>query len=295
MFDWIRRHRRTIVVGGILFLAAMMVLSAIPTFTLTGQATQVAAAEGVVKARIVRDYQVSIVRVLTVPKSGVSERDLRKAVEGVEGVERVSAQKTKLAGQEVVVVDALVPITMDPNQARKDVEKALKDKVMAQRSVVIKGSVFMFQASYDGKPDAKRVKEAVRRELGRRVMDGPDVKVRYNAVIGRVLCNVSDGKHVEVKRRIERALKETGARGCLVLEQLTVQLGRVSVTLLGPGEEKIGSRTVNFEGRTVPAMVLPEHAKSGSVELWLWMSNMGGRQRVFLVDNSVVKGSYSVF
>ncbi len=296
MFDWIRRHRRTIVTAGILFLAGMMVLSAIPTFTLSGQTGgRVVAARAVVKAKIVRDYQVSIVRALVVPKRGVSGKELRKAVEGVESVERVSVQKTKIKGYEVYVVDALVPSTVDPSQARKDVEKVLKGKSMAERSVVVKGSVFLFQASYDGKPDKRKVEEAVRRELGNRVMDGPSVKVRYNSVVGRVLCNVSDGKHVEVKRRIERALRKTGARGCLVLEQLTVQLGRIRVDLLGPGEEKVGTRTVNFSGRTVPAMVLPEHARQGEVSLWFWMSASGGRQRVFLVDQSVVQGHYTVF
>ncbi|MEO2241195.1 MAG: hypothetical protein ABGY09_03905 [Euryarchaeota archaeon] len=296
MFDWIRRRRRTIVTAGILFLAGMMVLSAIPTFTLSGQAGgRVVAARAVVKAKIVRDYQVSIVRALVVPKRGVSEEELRKAVEGVESVERVSVQKTKIKGYEVYVVDALVPSTVDPNQAKRDVERVLKGKAMAERSAVVKGSVFLFQASYDGRPDKRRVEEAVRRELGNRVMDGPSVKVRYNSVVGRVLCNVSDGKHVEVKRRIERALRKTGARGCLVLEQLTVRLGRVRVDLLGPGEEKVGTRTVNFSGRTVPAMVLPEHARQGEVGLWFWMSTSGGRQRVFLVDQSVVQGHYTVF
>ncbi|WP_088336005.1 hypothetical protein [Methanopyrus sp. KOL6] len=294
MFGWIRRHRRSIVTAGIIFLAAMMVLSAIPSFMMGGQSA-VAAAEGTVDASIVKDYQVSVVRYLAVPKPGVKTSDVKSAVSSAGGVENVDVRKVKIKGYTVFVVDALVPLTADPEDVKKRIEKRLKDKVLDARGTVIKGSKFVFQASYDGKPDVNAIKRAIRRELGNRLMDEPKLKVRYNAVVGEVLCNVSDGKHTLIEERIERALHSTGARGCLVIEQLIARLGTAKLTLLGPGKEKVGDRTANFGDRMAMVMVLPEHAKSKHLTLALWISNSGGKQRIYVIDRDILRGKYIVF
>ncbi|GEM_PF-3358070 len=297
VFRAIRKHRRKIVTGGILFIAAMMVLSAIPTYFMGAGSKNVVAIKGYVQGTVYKGYSLQAVRVLCIPKSGVSTNEVKKAVSNVPGVENANVAKVKYQGTTLYVVDALVATTANLNKVKDDVTKAISKYVLASRAFEVKGSVFVFQAAFRGKPDTSKIESNLKKYLKTEIIGKPKIETKYNAVIGEVICNVASKGHVAIKDAILKALKNSGATGALVYEKVLVKVQSGTLELLGPGETKIGTKKVNFGGRLQPALLAPEHVGNGKkVKLYLWIAFMqNGKQRAYLVDPVLLGPAYRFF
>ncbi len=297
VFKAIRKHRRKIVTGGILFIAAMMVLSAIPTYFMGAGSKNVVAVKGYIQGTVYKGYSLQAVRVLCIPKHGVSTSEIKKSVSNVPGVENVNVAKAKYRGVTLYVVDALVATTADLNKVKDNISKAISKYVLASRAFEVKGSIFIFQAAFKGKPDTSKVENELKKYLKTELIGKPKIETKYNAVIGEVICNVAGKGHVWVKDRILKALKASGATGALVYEKVLVKVQGGTLELLGPGETKVGTKKVNFGGKLQPALLAPEHVGNGKkVRLYLWIAFMSnGEQRAYLVDPVLLGPAYKFF